>query len=126
MRPFALSTAVFAASAIAQSSSKDCYDGLMMIAVRGTNEDKGAGAIGLVADAVAERINGSHVTGLNYPATLQDPDYEESESQGVEQLQKSLNDYMDKCPDSKVAVFGYSQVGHGLQLSITSIARQRD
>nr|CEG05627.1 unnamed protein product [Fusarium clavum] len=111
MRPLALSTAVLAAGTFAQKSDKTCYDGLYMIAARGTGEDQGPGVIGKIADAVAERINGSHVTGLSYPATLQEPAYEESESKGVESLQKDLNNYFDKCPDSKVAVFGYSQGG---------------
>lgn len=92
-----------------------------MIAARGTGEDQGPGVIGKIADAVAERINGSHVTGLSYPATLQEPAYEESESKGVESLQKDINNYFDKCPDSKVAVFGYSQVGYGLQTRMSLI-----
>ncbi|RGP75028.1 acetylxylan esterase 2 [Fusarium longipes] len=111
MRPLALSTAVFLTGTVAQNYWKTCYDGLLMIAARGTSEDQGPGVIGKIADAVAERINGSHVVGLDYPATLQSPDYEVSESQGVKTLQDILGNYFSKCPDNKVAVFGYSQGG---------------
>jgi hypothetical protein len=124
MRPLALSTAVFLTGTVAQNYFKTCYDGLLMIAARGTGEDKGTGVIGKIADAVAERINGSHVLGLSYPATLQSPDYEDSESQGVKTLKGMLDSYFSKCPENKVAVFGYSQVRCELSLRVGSVARQ--
>ncbi|KAL6916066.1 hypothetical protein FSST1_007561 [Fusarium sambucinum] len=111
MRPFALSTAVFVTGTVAQNAWKTCYDGLFMIAARGTNEDKGSGRIGDIAEAVAKRINGSHVYGLDYPATFQEPDYEESEADGVKKLKDILGSYFYQCPKNKVAVFGYSQGG---------------
>ncbi|EKJ74443.1 hypothetical protein NXS19_007371 [Fusarium pseudograminearum] len=111
MRPFVLSTAVLVTGAVAQNAWKTCYDGLFMIAARGTNEEKGSGRIGEIAEAVAKRINGSHVYGLDYPASFQDPAYEDSESDGVKKLKDILGSYFYQCPKNKVAVFGYSQGG---------------
>ncbi|KAM5381709.1 hypothetical protein ACJZ2D_002929 [Fusarium nematophilum] len=109
MRPFVLPAALFAASALAQDVK--CADGLYMVVARGTNEDKGSGSIGVVAEDVADRIDGSIILPLDYPATLQDPDYLESESDGVDAMQEALTKYHESCPDGKIAVLGYSQGG---------------
>lgn len=119
MRPFVLSTAVLVTGAVAQNAWKTCYDGLFMIAARGTNEEKGSGRIGEIAEAVAKRINGSHVYGLDYPASFQNPAYEDSESDGVKKLKDILSSYFYQCPKNKVAVFGYSQVRGRLPLWTT-------
>nr|RBQ87852.1 hypothetical protein FVER53263_10265 [Fusarium verticillioides] len=113
MRPFALSAAVFAATVLSQKKGEktECADGLYMIAVRGTGEDKGSGRIGEIAEDVSKRVNGSTVSPLDYPATLEDPDYFDSEGAGVEALSEALNDYHSSCPNGKIAVFGYSQGG---------------
>lgn len=113
MRPFALSAAVFAATVLSQKKGEktECADGLYMIAVRGTGEDKGSGRIGEIAEDVSKRVNGSIVSPLDYPATLQDPDYFDSEDAGVKALSEALDDYHSSCPNGKIAVFGYSQVG---------------
>ncbi|KAF4442843.1 hypothetical protein F53441_11633 [Fusarium austroafricanum] len=113
MRPFALSAAFLAASTLAQKGGKtpECADGLYMIAARGTGEDKGTGVIGEIAKDVAKRVNGSIVSPLDYPATFQNPDYEDSEAAGVKALSTALNNYHSSCPDGKVAVLGYSQGG---------------
>ncbi|KAM0343426.1 hypothetical protein ACHAPU_008607 [Fusarium lateritium] len=113
MRPFTLSTALFAATTIAKNggSGVDCADGLYMIAARGTTEDKGPGVIGIIAEAVAKRVKGSVVKALDYPATLQDPDYKDSEAAGVKAMTSAVNDYHRSCPNGKIAVFGYSQGG---------------
>ncbi|RKL16612.1 hypothetical protein BFJ70_g14988 [Fusarium oxysporum] len=113
MRPFALSAAVFAATALSQNKREktECADGLYMIAVRGTGEDKGSGRIGEIAEDVSKRVNGSIVSPLDYPATLQDPDYFDSEEAGVKALSAALDDYHSSCPNGKIAVFGYSQGG---------------
>ncbi|KAF4948525.1 hypothetical protein FGADI_9589 [Fusarium gaditjirri] len=105
MRPFALSAAVFAATALSQKKGErtECADGLYMIAVRGTGEDKGSGRIGEIAEDVSKRVNGSIVSPLDYPATLQDPDYFDSEEAGVKALSVALEDYHSSCPNGKIA-----------------------
>ncbi|KAJ3525938.1 hypothetical protein NM208_g11423 [Fusarium decemcellulare] len=109
MRSFALSSALFVASAVAQDVK--CADGLYMVVARGTNEDKGAGVTGGIAENIADRIKGSIIEPLDYPATLMDPDYQESESDGVEAMTTVLTKYHSSCPDGKIAVLGYSQGG---------------
>jgi acetylxylan esterase len=100
------------AAAISSSLAKDtnkCASGLYMIAARGTGEDAGPGSIGDVADNVADRVKGSEVVGLDYPASLTDPIYFESVEEGGEAMKKAVEDYHSACPDGKVAIFGYSQ-----------------
>ena len=102
--------AAVAASASAADTSTECSEGLHMIVARGTGEDEGPGATAILAEQVVERIPGSSFEGLDYPATLTDPDYDESVAEGDEALRKRLRDYAEACPDSKMAVLGYSQV----------------
>ncbi|KAF5020049.1 hypothetical protein F66182_7930 [Fusarium sp. NRRL 66182] len=106
MRALALSTALLAVNTLAQSNNQvECADGLYMIVARGTGEDEGTGITGEVAQDVANRVNGSIIEPLDYPATFTDPFYEDSESAGVEALTSALTTYHDACPDGKIAVF---------------------
>ncbi|KAI8717315.1 hypothetical protein NCS52_00806800 [Fusarium sp. LHS14.1] len=112
MRPFTLPSALLVAAALAQKSKNvQCADGLYLVVARGTGEEKGAGITGEVAEDVADRVNGSIVEPLDYPATFLDPAYDESEADGVEALTELLTNYHSSCPDGKIAVFGYSQGG---------------
>ncbi|KAI8666054.1 hypothetical protein NCS57_00828900 [Fusarium keratoplasticum] len=112
MRPFTLPSALFVAAALAQKSKNvECADGLYMVVARGTGEEKGVGITGEVAEDVADRVKGSIVEPLDYPATFLDPAYDESEAAGVEAMTKLLTNYHSSCPDGKIAVFGYSQGG---------------
>ncbi|KAL2683148.1 hypothetical protein Neosp_007615 [[Neocosmospora] mangrovei] len=112
MRPFTLPSALLVAAALAQKSKNvECADGLYLVVARGTGEEKGAGITGEVAEDVADRINGSIVEPLDYPATFLDPAYDESEADGVKALTELLTNYHSSCPDGKIAVFGYSQGG---------------
>lgn len=81
-----------------------------MIVARGTNETAGPGVTGTLAEGIADRIDGSVIVPLDYPATFTDPDYWVSESEGVDELQEVITSYHGACPDGKIAVFGYSQV----------------
>lgn len=111
MRPFTLPSALLVASALAQKSKNvECADGLYLVVARGTGEEKGAGMTGEVADDVADRVKGSIVEPLDYPATFLDPAYDESEADGVKAMTELLTNYHSSCPDGKIAVFGYSQV----------------
>ncbi|KAJ4208542.1 hypothetical protein NW767_001649 [Fusarium falciforme] len=112
MRPFTLPSALLVAAALAQKSKNvECADGLYLVVARGTGEEKGAGITGEVAEDVADRVKGSIVEPLDYPATFLDPDYDESEAAGVKAMTELLTNYHSSCPDGKIAVFGYSQGG---------------
>ncbi|KAJ4322375.1 hypothetical protein N0V84_004846 [Fusarium piperis] len=112
MRPFTLPSALLVAAALAQRSNNvECADGLYLVVARGTGEEKGAGITGEVAEEVADRVKGSIVEPLDYPATFLDPAYDESEADGVKAMTELLTNYHSSCPDGKIAVFGYSQGG---------------
>lgn len=110
MRSLALPFALFAARALAAQNKTECAQGLYMIVARGTNETAGPGVTGTLAEGIADRIDGSVIVPLDYPATFTDPDYWVSESEGVDELQEVITSYHGACPDGKIAVFGYSQV----------------
>lgn len=107
MRPtLAPTVALTVAPAVAAGS---CATGLHLIVARGTSEPKGAGIAGLLAERVAERVGGSAVAPLDYPATMTNPEYDESVGDGVEALHKAVRAYARACPGSKLALLGYSQ-----------------
>lgn len=119
MRSFA-SIALFAAAASVGSvradsdnSTIECVDGLYMIIARGTGEDAGPGETGRVARRIAEQVKNSTILGLDYPASFNgevgDNNYFESVEKGYEAMQEAIEEYSDACPDSLMAVFGYSQ-----------------
>ncbi|CAG9946614.1 unnamed protein product [Clonostachys rosea f. rosea IK726] len=93
------------------TSDKDmeCIDGLYIVVARATNELPGPGESGRIANRVADRIPGSKVVGLDYPAQFIEPLYPDSQRIGQEALKAVLEDYVDKCPKGKFAVIGYSQ-----------------
>ena len=79
-----------------------------MIIARASTEAPGEGAIGAVATMVKNAIPGSDSEAVDYPATL--TDYQNSEASGVAGMQKSVTEYATRCPNSKIALMGYSQV----------------
>lgn len=81
-----------------------------MIVARGTGEAEGTGATGELADEIAKQIEGSKIEPLDYPATFTDPDYDDSEKDGVKEMTDLITEYHSACPDNKMAVLGYSQV----------------
>lgn len=93
-------------------STITCADGLKVFVSRGTGEAPGTGVTGTLADLIASQIDGSDVQGIAYPATFEDPDYFLSVSNGTRLLKQVIVDYSQTCPDSKIALFGYSQVCH--------------
>lgn len=95
-------------SAAAHNST--CTRGLYLIVVRGTSELKGSGITGPLAKRVAAKVKDSTVVPLDYPATLTEPVYKDSEGDGVDALQEVIQTHVRSCPDSKVAIMGYSQV----------------
>ncbi|PON25811.1 hypothetical protein TGAM01_v205248 [Trichoderma gamsii] len=118
MRSLALSLALLAAgsSAVTAASAPTCAKGLYMVVARGSEEAPGTGVTGNLTSQIAAKVPGSQVAAVDYPATLND--YESSEGKGVQAMQKLLNAYGQACPDSKIAILGYSQ---GAQVSSDSV-----
>lgn len=92
------------------SSTVECFDGLKMFVSRGTSEDPGVGETGKVVEAIAQRINGSDYDANPYPATGDNPNYFISVANGTAVLKQLVVEYAESCPESKMALFGYSQV----------------
>ncbi|PBP28530.1 acetylxylan esterase [Diplocarpon rosae] len=78
-----------------------------MIVARASTEMPGQGIIGAVATQVQEMVPGSDSEAVDYPATL--TDYLNSEASGVSAMTKLIQDYAVRCPESKMALMGYSQ-----------------
>ncbi|KAF4811263.1 Acetylxylan esterase 2 [Colletotrichum siamense] len=98
---------LFVASAAAQNSTSTCASGVHLIVARGSNEPAGVGRIGSVANGVVAAIPGSQIEPLDYPATFDN--YSISVEDGDIAMNLALTAYSSRCPDSKVALLGYSQ-----------------
>jgi len=89
------------------SSSNTTCASLHMIVARASLEAPGEGIIGAVVTQVQSSIPGSDSEAVVYPATLND--YVSSESSGVAGMQSLITSYEARCPNSKIALLGYSQ-----------------
>ncbi|KAK3312108.1 cutinase-domain-containing protein [Apodospora peruviana] len=93
-----------------------CATGLHMIAARGTTEAAGLGLMGIVVRNVTLRLPGSDYEAVNYPATFSD--YTGSEAAGVEAFTTMIEEYTKLCPDTPIALLGYSQGAQALMDAI--------
>ncbi|KAL2065494.1 hypothetical protein VTL71DRAFT_3164 [Oculimacula yallundae] len=89
------------------TNSTACATGVHIIVARASTEKPGEGIIGAVATQVQEAVPGSDSEAVDYPATLQD--YLTSEGLGVKGMTKLIESYAARCPESKMALMGYSQ-----------------
>ncbi|KAJ0162405.1 Acetylxylan esterase 2 [Colletotrichum tanaceti] len=102
---------LLAATASAQNSTTTtCAAGVHLIVARGSNEAPGSGRIGSVANGVVAAIPGSQIAPLDYPAAFDG--YNVSVAAGDEAMKIALVQYSSRCPDSKVALLGFSQGAH--------------
>ncbi|KAM0343225.1 hypothetical protein ACHAPU_008818 [Fusarium lateritium] len=88
----------------------ECPQGAHVIAVRGSNEVQGPGEIGKIAAKILERIPGSDMEALVYPA-LYEP-YVPSQVEGVAAMTNLVRGYAQKCPNTPMVILGYSQGAH--------------
>jgi hypothetical protein len=138
MRGFLTTTiGVLAATATAASSNTTCATGLYILCARGSGEPPVAppkanltlntGSPGILANLISNEISGSVIAGVAYNATNPFPDtfnfsdptaiqnlnlssYYTSENSGASAILDEVNQYHSSCPDSKIALLGYSQV----------------
>ena len=92
---------------ISARQSSSCASGVHMIIARGSGEPAGEGVESSVVSAVQKSISGSDGLGIDYPASLSD--YQSSESAGVTAMTQDLQSYTQQCPDTKIALLGFSQ-----------------
>jgi acetylxylan esterase len=90
------------------AANTTCASGVHMIVARASTEAPGEGIIGAVATLVQQSVPGSDAEAVDYPATL--TDYLNSEASGVAAMTKLIQSYVARCPNSKIALLGYSQV----------------
>lgn len=96
-----------------QPRQTTCYSGVYMIVARGSEEDAGEGKPGAVADAVAAQIPDSASVAVDYPASIADPIYPASVSDGITDTINKIQAYADACgPASKIVLIGFSQGGN--------------
>ncbi|KAK0112044.1 hypothetical protein ONS96_001305 [Cadophora gregata f. sp. sojae] len=89
------------------ANSTACATGVHIIVARASTEKPGEGIIGAVAKQVEQAVPGSDSEAVDYPATLQN--YTSSEGLGVSGMTKLIENYAARCPNSKMALMGYSQ-----------------
>ncbi|KAF6794263.1 Acetylxylan esterase 1 [Colletotrichum sojae] len=112
MRAVAVLATIASLHSIASASrpANVCVNGVHVIVARGTNEPPGGGLIESVAHGVATAVPDSQITPLDYPAAFDN--YSASVTAGVESLKTELAEYSSRCPQSKVALMGFSQGAH--------------
>lgn len=109
----ALSLVGISGAAPVQERSQTCYSGVYMIVGRGTDESPGEGKPAEVADMVVSALADSGSVAVNYPASLLDPLYDDSVSDGITNTITEIQNYVDACGSkSKIALIGYSQGGN--------------
>lgn len=64
---------LWATAPLTQQSHIECVDGIHIIIARGTLGAQGAGALGLMAERIVDRIEDSSYRAIVYPATFMDP-----------------------------------------------------
>ncbi|KAK4683024.1 hypothetical protein QC764_121430 [Podospora pseudoanserina] len=109
-RALTLATALFQRQALVWDGT--CSTGIHMIVARGSTEPDGYGRIGVVAQNASLLIPNSSIATIVYPATFEN--YFTSYATGASEFEKLVLQYVDACPDSKVALLGYSQGAHAM------------
>ncbi|MCJ1381312.1 hypothetical protein MMC17_004422 [Xylographa soralifera] len=88
-----------------------CATGVHMIVARATTEQPGYGALGQVVEEVCSQVNGSTSEAVDYPANglFNFTKYQQSETIGIQNMTNALMAYTQACPQSRIALLGYSQ-----------------
>jgi hypothetical protein len=110
-----ISPAKSLANRIPAAAGTTCATGIHMIVARASTELPGQGIIGEVASLVEQAIPGSDSVAVDYPATLFN--YADSEAQGIAAMTELIEAYATACPDTKMALLGYSQVSSSRKFS---------
>lgn len=84
-----------------------------IMTARGSHQSPNAEASSPLIQLIQQGNPGSDVEDINYPADLSNTDigvYFQSEANGTLAIARQLSDYVNRCPSSKLVLFGYSQV----------------
>jgi hypothetical protein len=89
-------------------AKKDCATGVHAILARGSGQGNDLNVLVKLKEAILEQIPGSTVLGLPYGHG--NPNKFEAVYNGALLLQRYIEDYVASCPDTKIALLGYSLV----------------
>ncbi len=95
----------------------ECSSGLHILVGRGTLEPKGTGATGALAKNISDAVPGSDIVAIDYPASVSDPNYNDSEKEGSQDVYDKVTKYHQDCPGHKMAYLGWSQ---GAQIAVNA------
>lgn len=108
--------AVSLAAPLQPRQAPTCVSGVYIIVARGSNEDPGEGAPGVVATLIKNAIPDSASVAVDYPASIistSDPLYPKSVSDGITDTINKIHAYVDACgSSSRIVLLGYSQGGN--------------
>ncbi|KAK4160808.1 cutinase-domain-containing protein [Cladorrhinum sp. PSN259] len=116
-----LSRAVTALAAVLQTRETlvwdgKCATGIHIIVARGSTEAPGLGRAAPVANNATALIPGSSIATVDYPATFDN--YFVSQGKGADEFKRLVAEHVEACPDTKIALIGYSQGAHALMDAI--------
>jgi hypothetical protein len=68
------------------------------------------GSMQELAFRLGDRVPQSRQVGLVYPASVNNPLYDDSVDEGAETLREMIMDYVEACPGRRIALLGNTQV----------------
>jgi hypothetical protein len=80
-----------------------------LIIARGSLEAPGPGQLMTMAQKIIDANPGTTLEAVVYPATIEK--YGASSGNGTVAVTEMLNSFVQRCPNAKLALMGYSQVG---------------
>lgn len=84
-----------------------------IICARGSDEDPGVGVVGTVAQSVQAAIPSAQIVAVDYPASIFDPPYPDSVSDGISATITLIQNYVNECgANSNIILLGFSQGGN--------------
>src|ERR1700760_4390800 len=106
-----LAAAIASAVPLLAPRQTTCYSGVYVIGARGSDEDAGFGSTASVVSGVLSAIPNSGAIALDYPASIVDPLYPDSVTDGINTMISLIQTYVDSC-GGKIVLVGFSQGGN--------------
>lgn len=101
-----LCSTIGATALLPRSYDGKCYSGVYLIYARGTNEKFGQSAVQPAVNSIVKSIPNSAAVEVVYPANVS---LSPSIPIGVDYTQARMSEYTAACPNSSIALMGYSQ-----------------
>lgn len=85
-----------------------CYSGIYIIGARGSEEAPGFGSVQPVVTSLLAAIPNSGAVALDYPASVLDPLYPDSVTDGINAMEGLITSYVNDC-GGEIVLVGFSQ-----------------